>query len=819
MDDFSLLSQLVWMALYLLGTALVGSAAVCILLRAGNSLGFGRKTCFFWGFAGIPFIIGIYMLLMSLIPIRLSQYFYLFGLYVICAAIVLRDRGTIWELRAELHGDSESEHYWCLGIISAVLITESCFWEQIYYLIHRSLPFFIFFSVAGLALSGVLMGFLRIGKIRKIYFCIFFLGYICLYLSKYFSDQRMRMLDSGMADRIMVFVQLFAFLCILSFLILWLLYGKCKSAYWLHPNPGIRLLPVLFVILTGCLTMHAIYVTRILKRNLIDLALLAAGLVVSGIYLKKRKGNLLCRDVIQAISIVTILYFCTIILRSGLVPVTGQDAIEYLSNALKFTESMNFSGINHFNGVADGSLLAIIHHPGWVLYLAYGLLFTSPGQFGYPCDFVARFSIQSNLIYMMFACIGFLQILKRKRGVSAGTILFFFYTGLAVIFSSHTRDAYRIIPMIFLAGILVSIGRLLKQEQRPSTSACWLSGLVCMCVMMGHPINAIESLAIVAAFFVWLLCSRLFRKEVFVWGLGCILGAMLGCYQIIWAFISTGRASGIKIDIDRLLEGTDYYANYMRYTEGRLGGADTYLERLLRLLGQDHGILVITSVVAAIFAICYLIKKRNVKSSIFYFSLLILFQSLVYVDLLGWSGIRFTEWCVMNTRYTLQMYVFYGLYLGIIVDQLQDKPMRGQKWISCFLILICMIPVLLLNIKWEGKKVFEASCDFIAEYDAARALIKERSPEKILIDNYYCNYYLDDRGVTFFSDSAEQIRKASDQEALYRELKEEGYGMILITDSLRNVYWKDTLLEKLTESPDYISDTLEQEYFKVYVLR
>ncbi len=819
MEDFQLISQLIWLSVYLVGIIIVGGATASLFMKIREQTGINEKPCFYWGYALTPFVIGIYMLFMSFLPVKLPYYVYVFVLYCIGAVILVRNRQFIQVLPRWHTADSYDENFWCLGVVSATLMIISCFWEQINFMVQNSGVFFLFFMLSGLFLVVVLTSRFFVTKICKYtYWCVFIAGYICVYMSKFFSDKRQAALDTGNnAAKWSMFGLLFLFFFLMSAIILFLLYFRCGQVYRKNENLVLKALPLFFTIFIGFLVVHELYFTNGRKRKTADLLFLLAVLAVLMLYnqiMKAPKEN-----VIYLLCMISIGYLITIILRSCLVPVLGSDAIEYLSNALKFTESMNFSGINNFNGVADGSLLAIIHHPGWVLYLAYSLLFTNPGQMGYPCDFVARFSIEMTLIYMILACLGFLELFKRRKNVYIGAVLLFLYNNIAIIYNNHTRDGYRIIPLIIWGGVLLSTARLIKKGQRLTISVYCINALICMCVMMGHPINAIQSVAVGGALFVWLLCSRLFRKEVFIWGISCIVGAALGCYQIIWAFISTGKATGVKIDIDRLLEGTDYYANYMRYTEGRLDGADTYLERLGRILEQDHGILVITSVVAAIFVICYLVKKRNAKSSMFFFSLLILFQSLVYVDLLGWSGIKFTEWCVMNIRYTLQMYVFYGLYLGVIIDRVIDKLPYGRRWILCFLAIFCCMPVWIFNRRWEGSQSYQKIDDCVAGYRDVKLLAAEMSPGKILIDNYFCNYYLDDQAITFFADPAEQIRKASDQEALYRELKADGYCMILITDTFRDVYWKDTLMENLTESPKYIRETFDKGDFNVYIIR
>jgi len=548
------------------------------------------------------------------------------------------------------------------------------------------------------------------------------------------------------------------------------------------------------------------------RRLKVDLLM---GVLSICLFLYMVKGNIYER-LIKSVRYVTFCYFFLVVLRGGLRPIWGSDATEYLSNALKFIETMSFTGINNFNGVNDGSLLAIIHHPGWILYLAFGLLHTS-GDIGFPNDYVVRFAIQFCLICLFIAGIGLVSLLgKRGNSLWLGILMPISYEMISHVFKQHTRDAYRIIPLLIFIGILIFWGQAKMNKRKIESGAYIISFVTCMFIMIGHPINALQAIIIVVAFFIWLFMNRCIDNDIIFLGISSLIGGLVGMYQIIWAYVMTGKMTGVKIDIDKLLINSDYYRNYMDYSERRLRGANSYFERLKLILLQDKGVLLVPAICIAIIIIFICMKKKDYKNILIPFSVLVILQSLLFTDIVSWSGGTLSEWSVKNWRYTLQIYVIYGIFVGSVLGKIFDSQNKHGLLRIGILFYSCL-PLFMLLAYWEKSERNQIVYNRISEYREINEHISQANC-KILLDNYYCNYYLYNKGLSIFTDNAESIRMALTLDELDIELRKVGCDSILIMDSLRDVYWNGSILEKYTES-EYIKERIDTSFCKVYLIK
>lgn len=131
--------------------------------------------------------------------------------------------------------------------------------------------------------------------------------------------------------------------------------------------------------------------------------------------------------------------------------------------------------------------------------------------------------------------------------------------------------------------------------------------------MMGHPINAIAAIAIGVSFTIVLIIQKKFTLNVVKYYSFAIAGALLGSLQMILALINTGKMTGGLIDLDQLFVGTDYYDNYMAYTQSRLLGTVDYFDRIKVILERDNGLLSIIGIICTIIVMVSCLKKQKRK--------------------------------------------------------------------------------------------------------------------------------------------------------------------------------------------------------------
>lgn len=808
-SDILLLSQLAWLSIFAIGMLCIGSCLAFILVYNQKRLGIDNNLFLAsMGYAIVPYVLGTYMLLISFIPLKLPYFFYVVTPYIISVIVLAINRKKICLVLDNIKNKFllVDKEYTLLGIVMALIIVIECILEQIYYLINNKLTFyFIIMLMCLLILGGIAKWILNDQKNCVFYMGIFTLGFICIFLKEILVLKNI-LLPFNM-NYLCVAIQL-GITIIIGALLLY-----HNRNYRKENQVKKRIFLCVYPILVLYLSIRFFLINRSLMRLCGDFVF---GILLALLFLYVHSGKIL-EKVFIFIKYGTIFYFLVMILRGGIRPVWGSDATEYLSNALKYIETMSFAGINNFNGVSDGSLLAMIHHPGWVLYIAFGLLHTN-SKVGFPNDYVARFAIQLCLVCLFLACLGLVSLFKKhNKPLLLAAILPMAYWGVGEIYQQHMRDAYRIIPLCFFIGLLIFIVQEKIGKNELKKGMYLIGFFICMFIMVGHPINAMQSVVIVIAFMIWLLMNRGLDKDVFLFGISCIVGAIVGAYQIIWAFLSTGKMTGIKIDIDKLLLNSDYYENYVNYTQSRLKGASNYYERLKLILMQDKGVLLIPAVCFAVIVLFCLIKKKDYKNKFVFLSIIVIIQSLMFTDIVSWSGGTLSEWCVMNYRYTLQIYVIYGLFLGIVLEKLFQHVNRYNLVKMCIICFSC-IPIFILSTKWEAGERNQDTYSRLSEYVEINEAIA-KTDGRILLDNYYCNYYLYDKGLSIFTDNAEKIRTAASLDKLHYELINANCTGILIMDSLRNVYWNDSLLEEYTESEKYIKEVIDTSFCTAYILK
>ena len=170
----------------------------------------------------------------------------------------------------------------------------------------------------------------------------------------------------------------------------------------------------------------------------------------------------------------------------------------------------------------------------------------------------------------------------------------------------------------------------------------------------------------------------------------------------------------------------------------------------------------------------------------------------------------------MNWRFTLQIYVIYGLFLGIALEEIFEQE-NIYTFVRMGIICFLCIPMYIL-VSRGISELNQTAYNRISEYAQINDSI-EKTGGRILLDNYYCNYYLYDKGLSMFTDNAESIRMAASLDELDCELRNNDCTGILIMDSLRSVYWNDSLLEEYTESDKYIKEVIDTSFCTAYILK
>ena len=215
------------------------------------------------------------------------------------------------------------------------------------------------------------------------------------------------------------------------------------------------------------------------------------------------------------------------------------------------------------------------------------------------------------------------------------------------------------------------------------------------------------------------------------------------------------------------------------------------------------------------------LKKTKEKINALYLSAIVIFNCIFLTDVFKWSGIKLTEWCVMNIRYTLQFYVFWGIIIAYVIEGIFTRFQNKKSLIHLMIIMVCfgyiLMPDILIKSNYDNKSLCPGNVGYVKNYEMDNVIVGELDGKRLLIDNFYMNYYLNNQAMSIFTEPAEKIRKATTEEELYRELVNNNIGAVLITNSYIDLYWKNTTLEKFVNSR-YISQCIETDINKIYIL-
>ena len=785
-------AQLLFELVYVVGSISMAFMLGCIMESFPIKL--PQETKFFSGMAMTPFFIGIYMCVIGLIPFRLPNCLYYIPLYILTFLYLFLNKEKLdWikEKIKPLESFVNSKYWMLVENVLAFLISHIIM--QLCDTTQNKISFTIILAVIFGAVQVIIKDKKKGMYYNVVRVNLWLVNYVIIYLIPLIvENNKWSLLFQACSCAMIMFALLIYFLK--------------------HVNDSlVNIFKALFVYgaflayftISFTLREHSGFC-----KNLFTVVIFIMTIVV----IASDKSKLIakreyCRWIVDRIYIFTGIGFFLliyVIIKQFLSPICGSDAVEYLSNAFEYIKTMRITDVNSFRGQAGGQLLAIIHHPGYVLYLAFALLHGPTKYVGYPFDYAARTAFFLNNIYLIFAICGLVCAIKphnKKFACGFSVLLVFYYDKLTSFLLNETsRDAYRIIPLIVFVTLLIAINGDRKDNKN------YLLVLVCSaCIMIGHPINAIQAMIIVFAYLIWITVERKFDKYVVFLGIAGVIGVLLGAIQIFCAYATTGNMTGGLIDIEKILEPTVYFKNFMN---GRTAANATWIERMIKILLRGNGALILCVAIAmACFYLIKIVMKRK-YGELFFVSLIILVQLFSMCDIVAWSGFSLSQWYSLNSRYTLQLYVFSGIFIGIVFERVLNAYSKNAMIL--FVLTICLL--------FPFGQCFR-TWNEIYSFGEKQRVAERYNICKEMIDNYFCNYYLYNKGISFFTPRCEKIRAANSLEELDIALKEQNIGGILIHDKLVKEWWHDTVLMSYLNSNKYVEYKEVGNEVTVYKLR
>ena len=826
--------------LYLLSHMLLATALGMLATRLRFSA-VPKISLFFAGAATTPFVFGCITLLIMCIPARLPSIVYVLVPMIFSGVVLFFNRAELIKMPDKIKRVSVVTKLLGVGSVTLfpALIASPAFivylrlhWSAVHWLILGLACSALF--VAGVyAISRSYWKEIRQNNLLVALLVAFGLVAVPVCLTLLIGVWQVLKLNLLLvAGGLIVFAGLaFAASRVLPLLGLSLTKAKRAAAYYGALSSGVLLLRACVQLV---LNIDASMNTRITIAAVV--CVLLAGAIALALYLAERA---IARRELGDSTLISLaayarrfargamLLFCALVMLSAgadiamraITPVTGADAMEYMTSAYGIANGRTLDSVSSYNGSEDGSQIGIVHHPAWTAYLAQALMHSPGTPQVYPLDLAARSTYALTYLYLFLAVFALARAFLPNRFAFLAAALASYTPQLGYLIFNNSREGFRIIPILLLILVLYGYASAVSERRRVHWPELVAVFLVAAFTMMGHVLNGIPALGIGLAILAYCLITRNFHWNTIWMAVAAGLGGIFGSIQIVLGYLERGQLLSDFISLDSILAGTPYLQNFYQHQENRLGDTMTYFDRLNVLVRYDHGLLTVVGIGIGIWFIVRMIKaiRKGAKGEITGFLGLVgLFFALLFTDLFAWSGYTLTEWSIMNIRYISHLYPVYSVLVAgglYALDRIRIQAALRSLTVSA---LLCgYAAYLFANVGFTYPlenmvaNYSEVPTNYTAAYQAHEAY-----SGRLMVDNYYCNYYFHNEAMTFFSEAATDIRRAQTVPELAAALDRHGIDAIMISDQFVSVYWQNTILLELVESGDY--QMTDYEFFKIY---
>ncbi|PWB54420.1 MAG: hypothetical protein C3F13_06600 [Anaerolineales bacterium] len=456
-------------------------------------------------------------------------------------------------------------------------------------------------------------------------------------------------------------------------------------------------------------------------------------------------------------------------------------------------------------------------------YLSHALMNTG-GELGYPNDYAVRIAFQTTFVYMLLAIIALSGVIKRPGIGSLAVIIFLQVPQLEYISYQNSRDAFRIIPLLLFATILVGFSTKKMQHQRINLPLLLPPFILVICAAMGHTLNILIVCFMIFAWGIYSVFMSIRWQSIFLIVGAVGIGLFFGSLRYVNAYIATGNLRG-NTEKQTAIAGTALSEVYLEQSEAKLNGATTPLQQLFVIFQRDGFRLSVPGILSALLLLLLWSKKKDdekIQIGAFY-SLLLLSIVLPFFMLFKVNGIVLTEWFANNFRYSLHWYPFAAVCISVLIwysyDTLEYLITSKQeaslslpypRYRSIFPKAYFVIIVLLLIISAskvvssEEWRVKVTNDDTLIELLKPITEAKQLLPpgENLLIDTNRWNYYIDNTGIVLYTKPTYAILQGKTIVDLKDALKSLNIGAVVLTNSDIDNWWRNIPLYSILVDPD-----------------
>ncbi|MCB2186237.1 MAG: hypothetical protein KQJ78_07455 [Deltaproteobacteria bacterium] len=506
-------------------------------------------------------------------------------------------------------------------------------------------------------------------------------------------------------------------------------------------------------------------------------------------------------------------------------PVVDFDALRYATDGLSFAQARTSGDLPWFRGSPDGTRQGHVHNPLLTISLAHALLNTSGKTLGYPNDKSMAWFFQFSFVCMVLA-LAALGLTTRKPLVAwLAILLVLAVPDFWLIVRMHTRDAFRIIPLLLLTGIFLSLTA--RRTRRVRLVTCGGLTLMSGLSLVGHSLGGLLAAVIALLWFLWVVWEKPGWGGWLKVTAAVCLGVIICGYPIIKAKLETGYFEGNEAYFDNgqmngtVLEQAIEAREMKRFEKNNA--------MFLNFFQRDHYHLSIIGCLAVLLAL--LLRKRLKRDYHFrgipLLALMCVGTILPFTGALDFLGFEFSRRLGVNPRYVLHVYPFLATCLAALLvwfwSELAAGTLArgGERRLAQVVVLALVAALGLLSgytvYQWPITKSPKYRLAMIKEHLTALETVQKELPpgSRLLLDDLRWNYYLPQRGVLLYATTSWELLRAQTSQDVARLLAAQRLGAVELRNDWIKEWWSVTPLYQYLKAT---SKTVKTDRFTIFVL-
>jgi len=479
-------------------------------------------------------------------------------------------------------------------------------------------------------------------------------------------------------------------------------------------------------------------------------------------------------------------------------PLIAFDAIQYAREASLIAADRSMDAWVGHAGTADGRFRGDIHHPVYSGYLAWAQQFDAGGGPGVG-DGALRWAFQATILSMLLALPVAGLALRWGWWAWAVVPLVLLVPQFDYVSSSASRDAFRIVPVVGLAAVLLRLARPLA-GWRSAVAAVPALTVLGMLALMGHTLNGFVVVSMLAGWGCWALLARRRLRLVVPVGLAAALGLLAGGWTYADAWLTTRSIHGSGVLMYGVLEGTPMLQVIRALDAEAARGVVKPISRLSQALLRDGRWLAPAAVAAAAGLLAWaLLQRRRLASAPIAIAVVTLVLALPVLGAFDLFGYEVSQWFVTNQRYALHWYFFLALALLAPVVLIDGRLRRPRTWAPALVLAVLCAGTWHFTLRDWYRNTWDLS--FVENRLHVVRTAEQLIPAgRLVLEDARWNYYLGNRHAVMYAPATRGLFLARTDDQAEQALRELGAAGLLLTTSLLGPWWSHSAMHRLVEN-------------------